>query len=196
MAKPSPEALWNTEFFQKHAGAALALAMDEYKAELILAFERTVRECESPLEAAFAAWWVAMGRAYRYDIWPMHQVEVSTRDARNWRLDLVLRPLHHEFYHPLTDHPKCPKIAVELDGHEFHERTKFQVTHRNQRDRALTAEGWQVLHVSGSEFHADPEKCINDTYRHAQKVFLDAMVREGLWRFPVVTGAKPDVEPT
>jgi very-short-patch-repair endonuclease len=43
------------------------------------------------------------------------------------------------------------KIAVELDGYEFHERTREQVTLRDRRDRVLQRHGWIVLHISGSE---------------------------------------------
>jgi very-short-patch-repair endonuclease len=52
------------------------------------------------------------------------------------------------------------KIAIELDGHDFHERTKEQVEHRNKRDRDLQSDGWLVLHYSGSKFLSEPMNCI------------------------------------
>ena len=56
---------------------------------------------------------------------------------------------------------KQPKVAIELDGHDFHERTKEQVALRNERDRsAPQADGWTVLHFSGSELVRDPLKCV------------------------------------
>jgi hypothetical protein len=49
------------------------------------------------------------------------------------------------------------KIAVELDGHDFHERTKEQVKLRDRRDRVLQRHGWIVLHISGSELVREPQ---------------------------------------
>lgn len=42
-------------------------------------------------------------------------------------------------------------IAIELDGHDFHERTKEQATRDKKRDRALVSAGWSVLRFTGSE---------------------------------------------
>lgn len=49
------------------------------------------------------------------------------------------------------------KFAVELDGHDWHERLKEQVARDKARDRALTMAGWRVLRFAGSEVWADPE---------------------------------------
>ena len=58
------------------------------------------------------------------------------------------------------DHVVDYMIAVELDGHDFHERTKEQVTYRNQRDRLLQAAGWAVFHFSGSELYRGQMECV------------------------------------
>lgn len=47
-------------------------------------------------------------------------------------------------------------IAIELDGHDFHERTKEQATRDKRRDRALVAAGWSVLRFTGSEVIKSP----------------------------------------
>lgn len=51
------------------------------------------------------------------------------------------------------------KIAIECDGHEFHERTKEQSTRDKSRDRALTAAGWRILRFTGAEIWKEPERC-------------------------------------
>jgi very-short-patch-repair endonuclease len=51
---------------------------------------------------------------------------------------------------------KHVQIAVECDGHDFHERTKEQAKRDKKRDRFLQAEGWKVLRFTGSEVYADP----------------------------------------
>lgn len=48
------------------------------------------------------------------------------------------------------------RFAVELDGHDFHERTKDQASHDKRRDRALAANGWTVLRFTGSDVYRDP----------------------------------------
>lgn len=43
------------------------------------------------------------------------------------------------------------KIAVECDGHDFHERTKEQAEHDKKRDRAMQKAGYYVFRFTGSE---------------------------------------------
>lgn len=48
-------------------------------------------------------------------------------------------------------------IAIECDGHDFHERTKEQVARDRERDRIMISLGWPVFHFTGSEiFRAAP----------------------------------------
>lgn len=57
-------------------------------------------------------------------------------------------------------------IAVECDGHDYHERTKAQAARDRQRDRFLMAAGWSVLRFTGSEIYADPENCGAELVRY------------------------------
>lgn len=50
------------------------------------------------------------------------------------------------------------RVAVECDGHQFHERTKQQAQRDKERDRFFLNEGWPVLRFTGSEIWADPVK--------------------------------------
>jgi len=55
------------------------------------------------------------------------------------------------------DSAKMPvRVAVELDGHDFHERTKEQASKDRRRDRAFAASGWDVLRFTGSDVYRDP----------------------------------------
>ena len=47
-------------------------------------------------------------------------------------------------------------LAVECDGHDFHEKTKEQAAHDKKRDRFITSQGWQVFRFTGSEIFKDP----------------------------------------
>ena len=51
------------------------------------------------------------------------------------------------------------KVAIECDGHDFHERTKEQARHDRRRDRAFQVAGWSILRFTGSEISADPLDC-------------------------------------
>lgn len=51
------------------------------------------------------------------------------------------------------------KFAIELDGHEFHEKTKEQVKKDKERERNLQKLGWHVIRFSGSEVYNNPYKC-------------------------------------
>jgi very-short-patch-repair endonuclease len=47
------------------------------------------------------------------------------------------------------------KFAVELDGHDFHEKTKEQVRKAKERDRFLLLKGIETMRFSGSEVFND-----------------------------------------
>lgn len=58
--------------------------------------------------------------------------------------------------------PGLPMVAVECDGHGFHERTKEQVARDKKRDRHFQSAGWRVLRFSGSEIYQDADACIGE----------------------------------
>lgn len=185
--KPSPERMWATDFFQRHAKAALTEATESYEAELLWAFTAHVTQCESPLEAAFSAWWTALTRMGRWSLGIIHQKNVQWGENA-YRLDLSIHPTSPGFYEQLIDHRACPRVAIELDGHEFHERTPAQVISRNQRDRNLQLDGWVVLHYSGSEFNRNPKDSVMNAYCAASGLFDRAMCDAGLQMHPLSIG--------
>ncbi len=92
---------------------------------------------ESPIEQSF---WHAIAHAYVKDFKGFRpQVWVGTK----YRLDFA-----HE----------GDKIAIELDGYEYHS-SKDQFTKDRQRQRELEQLGWRILRFSGREIHADPYAC-------------------------------------
>lgn len=52
------------------------------------------------------------------------------------------------------------RVAVELDGHEFHERTREQAERDKHRDRTLVSNGWRVIRFTGSEVVRNVSKCV------------------------------------
>lgn len=49
------------------------------------------------------------------------------------------------------------KVVVELDGHDFHERTKEQARYDRSRDRFMLRHGFYVLRYTGSEVFKDAD---------------------------------------
>lgn len=51
-------------------------------------------------------------------------------------------------------------LLVELDGHDFHEKTKEQVRKDKERERDLIKNGYTILRYTGSEVYANPQKVV------------------------------------
>jgi very-short-patch-repair endonuclease len=126
------------------AADALAIALGEDAA--ILA------RCESPIETKLGERMIE--RLDCTTLVAQHEVAV---DGKRYRLDFAFVP---------------ERLAIECDGHDFHERTKEQARHDRSRDRALQLAGWTVLRFTGSEIHRDVDACVGQVLRgltHARR---------------------------
>lgn len=118
----------------------------ELKTETALAaLWPSVDLCESPIEVKFYAAIVG------HDLFGF-QMKMQ-QETLGYRLDF-------SFHHPRW------KICVEVDGHEFHERTKEQARYDRRRDRCLTLDGWRVLRFTGSEVWCDADACAAEAIVH------------------------------
>lgn len=68
-------------------------------------------------------------------------------------------------------------LAIECDGHEFHEKTKEQAARDKKRDRTLTIWGTPVIRFTGSEIWADPYRCVTEALSVPYAVLV---AREGI----------------
>lgn len=94
------------------------------------------------------------------------------------RVDFLVRPYS-------TKHTW--KLAVECDGHDFHERTKEQAARDKSRDRRLARCGVvTVLRFTGSEIHENPRACAEEVI--ATCIALNQRLPE---RLPCVYVAEP-----
>ena len=89
--------------------------------------------CESPAEEAMLAGFAALGVAVE------QQVEIGA-----YRLDFAFVDA---------------RVAVEVDGHAFHDRTPEQAQRDRARDRELVARGWTPLRFTAREVFADAPGC-------------------------------------
>jgi len=51
------------------------------------------------------------------------------------------------------------RVVVEIDGYQFHRRTRDELVHEYERDRYLIMQGLTILRFTGGEVWADPDRC-------------------------------------
>jgi len=151
--------------------------------------------CESPMERSFLLGLLTrqdvIGKEYDgqvlrfvvedagYELTPQYEVfdyDEDPHDCPFARIDFVLRGAGCWF-----------SLAIEIDGHEFHEKTKEQAQRDKARDRRLVrCGGHRVLRFTGAEVYANAEACWDEVLDAAvalrdsddQRVFaLKAAVR-------------------
>jgi hypothetical protein len=161
----------------ERAGAYLGATVSTILREYVYEYATKMSPFESPIEVIFFTWWTAVEMAHSFNpaylegprltLTPQEQIVV---DDHVYRLDFTVNP-SYAWGWASRNALNFPKIAVELDGHEFHEKTKEQVTYRNRRDRELQQAGWIVFHVSGSELSRDPLGVVGGIHGHCDKEF-------------------------
>lgn len=194
------DTVWDTELVTEHHEAARQWVANTAADQLT----RTVQilraressnhaKLESPLEAVFELWWNAHrfkgvddmfiepqveveagGNCYRLD----YQVHVRPGDDGDVTLAWLMS-LGFKWDKSTWQRPDYPRLAVEVDGHTYHERTREQVRQRDQRDRDLQVAGWKVLHFSYSELVNDPMRCVESVVSVARTMF-------SLWLDPLL----------
>lgn len=126
-----------------------------------------VGRCESPIEEAFLAGLVGsyvgidglrFSRAVVKCFPDAFDVLVVVPQAQlgPHRVDFLLQK-----FEAMPDRMTA-SIAVECDGHEFHERTKDQARRDKGRDRAIQALRIPVVRFTGSELWMNPVKCAEE----------------------------------
>ena len=115
------------------------------------------KSSESPIEQMFAlALYARQGYGDSTESWEQ-QVQIG-----KYRVDFLLRYVDEYMEVDGKKDLTPAQLVVELDGHDFHERTKEQAQRDKSRDRALTDLGYHVIRFTGSEVYADPMKCAKE----------------------------------
>ena len=128
-----------------------------YKSRVSARFERTVRETlsgfgvASPIEQLFVMEWHYQQMEERYGVKLQPQKKLST-DIGEFDIDFVI---------DLRKSGSLP-LAIELDGHEFHEKTKAQAAWDRRRERSITRSGYLVIRFTGHEIFQNLEKCVHE----------------------------------
>ena len=122
-------------------------------------FADLIKKCDSPLEVAFIVGFLSY----------------ATDETLGW--SLITNPEHfdgqvnidkYKIDFVIRDSEEKVKIAIELDGHTYHEKTENQAVNDRTRDRTLIRKGWKLLRFHRREIEQDLEGCIKqvgETYR-------------------------------
>lgn len=139
---------------------------------------RMASKCESPIEAllfwSFISQWngepegiddlwsnilfVTVNTSGPVDIMGLQlQYDIEV-DNHNYRADFLIQCCSTT----VPPHPDSINYVVEVDGHDFHEKTKAQAQKDKFRDRMLQKAGYKVLRFTGSEVYKDPDAIVRE----------------------------------
>lgn len=139
---------------------------------------RVSEKCESPIEVGLLQGFVALSllnRQFRIDgvtdwacltdyeakVFLQHRVD-------NFRCDFAVHVTG-----TTGGQYRSAWIAVECDGHEFHERTKEQAARDKSRDRALAAQGFRTMRFTGSEIYESCFACAAEVNQVVQSIIRE-----------------------
>lgn len=87
----------------------------------------------------------------------LDEIKVHRHEGLCLAHQVVIGPYRADFVVTLANNDESIFIAVECDGHDFHERTKEQAARDKARDRYMQALGMVVFRYTGAEIWADAE---------------------------------------
>lgn len=124
--------------------------MDQMREWMVERFGKIGGACDSPMESLFWAAWQLM----------KPHAMLTSEASLNEKMQAPIGKYRADFLFTLKDEQGAlQKLVVEVDGHDYHERTKQQAAHDKARDRYMTGEKYQVMRFTGSEVYANPFKC-------------------------------------
>ncbi|MBN1255995.1 MAG: DUF559 domain-containing protein [Deltaproteobacteria bacterium] len=93
------------------------------------------------------------------------QKTITTWSDQRYRVDIYLyltRFQHSDGSNTDEVWPELARLVVEVDGHEFHDRTKHQASRDRKRDRELMFNGYPTIRFTGTDVFNDPMLCAED----------------------------------
>jgi very-short-patch-repair endonuclease len=94
--------------------------------------------------------------------------------GKNYRIDFAVTVVGHRILDLSGD---SVSVAVECDGHDYHERTKEQAARDKERDRNLQAVGWQVARFTGSEIYRSPREVAKKVIDFVHTLMLEMRIK-------------------
>jgi very-short-patch-repair endonuclease len=128
-------------------------------------YERSVKETInlhriiSPIEQIFLMEWKYSKAEERFNVKIIPREKINTTGG-TFEIDFLIKS---------SDDQTKLKLAIELDGHEFHEKTKEQVIKDKRKERAIISSGFPILRFSGAEIVRNVRACIEEIISYLEK---------------------------
>jgi very-short-patch-repair endonuclease len=133
-----------------------------------------IERCESPLEEKLARAFASLSR-FEWRNADDHPWEVGRWPG--WFLALLAQPQYDRYRADFgictwAYHGELPPfiVIVEVDGHDYHERTKEQADYDKGRDRFMTATNAKVFRFTGREVWRDAEGCAYEVLEYVLRL--------------------------
>lgn len=91
------------------------------------------------------------------DCLPQYPVGKYRVDFAMWSFGSAQLLVERPSFQVASEKP-VKQLAVELDGHAFHDRDAAQRSYEKRRDRFLQKQGYEVFHYTGADVCANPFK--------------------------------------
>jgi len=137
----------------------------------------------SPIEQLFFIEWfsrdyrVHTKEENRFGLTPQFQDESTGKYIIDFKISfidyIINTDLQYKFSEKALMQIEEPKLGVELDSHQWHEKTKEQAQRDKERERFLIKNGWKLLRFTGREVYKNPEKCLNELETIATNMACD-----------------------
>jgi len=131
--------------FERLEHPEVLLQEDPYNVFRVVGF--STEGCKSPIEQIlFFAFYIRQeerGDLF-FELWPQEEIKINGKT----------------YY---ADFSMClgpdGVLLIECDGHDYHHRSKQQVSNDYERENALKLAGYDIIRFTGSQIYADPYKC-------------------------------------
>lgn len=144
--------------------------MDQMRQWMVGQFLRGAK-CDSPMEELFWAAWVLM----------KPHAMLTSEAFLNEKQQAEVGKYRADFLFSLKDEQGAwQRLVVEIDGHDFHERTKQQAAHDKARDRWMTSEKYHLMRFTGSEVYANPLLCAEEVAKRLYQLRYGVSRKEAI----------------
>lgn len=118
---------------------------------------KEIEECEikSPIEQSFYICWKGLFHFGHF---------IGTKKIFTGDYKLKLIPQFKIEKYRADFRVEGTKYLIELDGHEWHEKTKEQARRDKERERLFIRKGFTVIRFTGQEVYDDAFTCAYETY--------------------------------
>ena len=148
----------------------LVTALEDMACSYINPLDKMLDLCESPIEKLFLI------RLYGDRISMMDFIKdyigIIPQCAETLEIDGEFKSIRIDFL--LNVPNRDIRIAIECDGHDFHEKTKEQASADKARDFGLQKKGLYILRFSGSDIHNKIDYCVRRVWE-----LLDSIINKG-----------------